>query len=77
MDGVKPGSDNGGNCILCFLYTRSSFDPPQADLRQLRVSGWGCGPRGAVETPAVLVKALLRRETASGASQRCNVPDYG
>ena len=37
--------------------------------------GHKCGPRGAVETPAVLVKALLRRETASGASQRCNVSD--
>lgn len=77
MDGVKPGSDNGGACILCFLCTRSSFDPPQADLRRLRVSGWGCGLRGAVETLAVLVKALLQKGAASGVSQRCNVSDYG
>ena len=77
MYGVKPGSDNGGNCILCFLCTRSSFDPPQVDLRQFRMSGWGCSPRGVVETPAILVKALLQKGAASGASQRFNVSHYG
>ena len=29
-------------------------------------------PRGAVETPAVLVKAMLLNRATSGASQRCN-----
>ena len=31
-----------------------------------------CDPRGAVVTPAVLVKAMLLNRATSGASQRCN-----
>ena len=54
------------------LTDRAVFEENSSPVPSVIGVGRHDDPRGAVVTPAVLVKAMLLNTATSGASQRCN-----